>query len=222
MMIDGQSEGIKNLSVDNMVTGFDLLHDNKPLQKHWIRRFIAYIIDFFVSSILVYIVFFVLTLGLLEPTMLIYFPMIAGMVQVFYSAALEYTSKKTFGKAIMQLEVEPLIHTFEISDSLIRNFSKLHGILVLLDWVAGMASEGDPRQRYLDRLSETTVTAAGEPLHFREFIEDHLFSQEVDEEESEEVEQGLEEDTRRCRECGGKLKDIGEGKSRCRDCGRIQ
>ncbi|MBS3782494.1 MAG: RDD family protein, partial [Candidatus Thermoplasmatota archaeon] len=181
-MIDGQSEGT-NLKMEiDMVTGFDLLHDNKPLQKHWIKRLIAYLIDFIVSSMLIYLVFFFLTIGLLDPSMIWYFPMTAGMVQVFYSAALEYASKKTIGKAIMKIEVESLTYSFETSDAIIRNLSKLHGILVLLDWVAGMASEGDPRQRYLDRLTETTVKGIGEPLHVREFIDDHLFRDEVTEE----------------------------------------
>jgi len=203
-----------------MVTGFDLLHENRPLQKHWIKRLIAYFIDFVVSSMVVYIIFFFLAIGLLAPSMIWYFPMTAGMVQVFYSAILEYTSKKTLGKAIMNLEVEPLKYTFETSDALIRNFSKLHGIFVLLDWVIGMASEGDPRQRYLDRLTDTTVKGIGEPLHVREFIEDHLFGE--SEKEPKRPEEEEEGDTRRCRECGGELLDIGEGKARCRDCGRIQ
>ncbi len=207
-----------------MVTGFDLLHTNKPLQKHWIKRFVAYLIDFFVSSILVYIVFFLLAVGLLEATMLLYFPMTAGMVQVFYSAGLEYKSKRTLGKAIMGLEVDTLIYKFKMSDALIRNISKLHGVLVLIDWMIGMASEGDPRQRYLDRLSDTTVKAHEEPLHFREYIEDHLFYHHKKEKEEEEgiAQHAGEDETRKCRECGGDLKDIGEGKSRCRNCGRIQ
>jgi len=204
-----------------MVTGFDLLHNNRPLQKHWLKRFIAYFIDLVVSSMLVYVVFFFLALGLLGPSMIWYFPMTAGMVQVFYSAILEYTSRKTLGKAIMNLEVEPLKYTFESSDALIRNFSKLHGVFVLLDWVIGMASEGDPRQRYLDRLTDTTVKGAGEPLHVREFIEDHLLGPKT-EKETKEPREEEEGEKRRCRECGGKLFDIGEGKARCRDCGRIQ
>ncbi len=202
-----------------MVTGFDLLHKNRPLQKHWLKRLIAYFIDFVVSSMVVYVVFFFLAWGLLDPSMIWYFPMTAGMVQVFYSAISEYASKKTLGKAVMNLEVESLKYTFETSDALIRNFSKLHGIFVLLDWVIGLASEGDPRQRYLDRLTETTVKGVGEPLHMREFIEDHLLRSEV-EEQTKEVEE--ERDKRNCRECGGDLIDIGEGKARCRDCGRIQ
>jgi len=207
-----------------MVTGFDLLHDNKPLQKHWIKRLIAYFIDFFFSSLLVYLVFLGLAFAVLDPSMIWYFPMTAGMVQVFYSTALEYTSQKTLGKYIMNLEVEALTYSFEASDAIIRNFSKLHGIFVLLDWVIGMASEGDPRQRYLDRLTDTTVKGHGEPLHVREFIEDHLLGAEIKEklDRSHEEDEGEEMEKRQCRECGGELMDIGEGKARCKNCGRIQ
>ncbi|MFW5945619.1 MAG: RDD family protein [Candidatus Natronoplasma sp.] len=206
-----------------MVTGFDLLHNNKPLQKHWLKRLIAYFIDLIVSSMVVYLILNFLASVFFARSMIWYFPMTAGIVQVFYSALLEFTSKKTLGKAIMKLEVEALTYSFEPSDALIRNFSKLHGIFVLLDWVIGMASEGDPRQRYLDRLTDTTVKAVGEPIHVREYIDDHLLKSDVGERSTEpEDEEEEEGDKRRCRECGGKLIEIGEGKARCRDCGRIQ
>ncbi len=201
-----------------MVTGFDLLHNNKPLQKHWIKRVIAYLIDFLVSSLIIYVPFYIINIKFFAPAMIWYFPMIAGMVQVFYSAILEYMTRKTLGKAIMNLSVEQLTQRFNMSEALIRNFSKINGILILFDWVAGMATEGDPRQRYLDRLSETTVKGAGEPVHFREFIDEHLFEGEKTDEQEEEIEEG----EKRCRECGGKLKDIGSGRSRCTNCGRIQ
>lgn len=202
-----------------MVTGFDLLHENKPLQKHWIKRVVAYLIDFLVSSLIIYAPFYlIIDFRILAPAMIWYFPMIAGMVQVFYSAILEYFTRKTIGKAVMNLSLEQLTQKFDMSEALIRNFSKINGILILFDWVAGMASEGDPRQRYLDRLSETTVRGAGEPVHVREFIDEHLFESEGKKKEEEE----MEKEEKRCRECGGKLKEIGEDRYRCTNCGRIQ
>ncbi len=200
-----------------MVTGFDLLHENKPLQKHWIKRVVAYLIDFLVSSLIIYAPFYlIIDFRILAPAMIWYFPMIAGMIQVFYSAVLEYFTRKTIGKAVMNLSVEQLTQKFDMSEALIRNFSKINGILILFDWVAGMASEGDPRQRYLDRVSETTVRGAGEPIHVKEFIDEHLFEEEEKEEEE------VEKEEKRCRECGGKLKEIGEDRYRCTNCGRIQ
>ncbi len=217
-MSDGQSEGIKEYGIV-MVTGFDLLHNNRPLQKHWVKRLIAYIIDFILSSVFVYWVFFFLVTLKLQYDMFWYFPMTAGMVQVFYSALLEYYSGKTVGKALFKLEVEQLTQDFYMSEALIRNFSKLHGILLLLDWVAGMMTEGDPRQRYLDRIAETTVRSRGEPVHVREYLDDHLFGHERGE-EKEEVQEEKEE--KRCRECGGELTSISEERYRCKNCGRIQ
>lgn len=204
-----------------MVTGFDLLHNNTPLQKHWAKRLVAYIIDFILSSIVVYWIFFFLITVRLQYDAFWYFPMTAGMVQVFYSAILEYSSGKTVGKALMKLEVEQLTQRFYMSEALIRNFSKLHGILLLLDWIVGMMTEGDPRQRYLDRVAETTVRSRGEPVHLREFLDEHLL---VHEERVTEEEQVEDESEKRCRECGGKLISISEEKERyrCRNCGRIQ
>lgn len=148
-----------------------------------------------------------------------YFPMTAGMVQVFYSAILEYSSRKTVGKILMKLEVEQLTQEFYISDALIRNFSKLHGILLLLDWVVGMMSEGDPRRRYLDRLAETTVRSRDEPVHVKEFLDEHLFESDEGIKEEEQIQKESED---RCRECGGKLNSISEEKYRCKNCGRVQ
>ncbi|MFP3872396.1 MAG: RDD family protein [Candidatus Natronoplasma sp.] len=201
-----------------MVTGFDIIHDNRPLQKHWLKRLLAYIIDFVISSFVVYMIFFIF---LWAPGIYAfwYFPMTAGMIQVFYSAVFEYSAGRTIGKAVLKLEVESLTQSFDMSEALIRNFTKLHGILLLLDWLGGMLSEGDPRQRYLDRLSETTVRAVGEPVHVKEFVEEHLFR----EHEAEAMEREREDDeTKKCRECGGELVEIGEERYRCRDCGRIQ
>jgi len=197
-----------------MVTGFDLIHDNKPLQKHWISRLIAYLLDFLLSSLAVYIIFLPFTLG---RDAFWYFPMTAGLMQVFYSAVFEYYSKRTVGKAIMKLEVEQLTQTFDISEALIRNFSKLHGVILVFDWLAGMLSKGDPRQRYLDRLAETTVRGTSEPIHVKEFVEDHLFSS-----EDFKIEKDKDDEVTMCRICGGKLASIGDERHRCRNCGRIQ
>ncbi len=152
-----------------MVTGFDLLHHNKPLQKHWLKRVIAYIIDIFLSSIGAYAVFTIISFGL-GPTVFIYFPLVAGLIQVFYSAIFESLLGYTVGKRILDLEVESLQQELDISKTLVRNVTKVHGLLLFLDWIAGMIVEGDPRQRYLDRIANTTVIGGSEPLHLPHFI----------------------------------------------------
>ncbi len=210
-MSDGQTDG-QNKD-DNMVTGFDLLPSNKPLQKHWIKRVIAYLIDFILSSVVVYIIFIPFTLGFGLRYIGI-FPFTAGVVQVFYSGILEYTKRQTLGKMVLDLEVESLMSGLDLSEALIRNFSKIHGLLLLLDVIVGLATEGDPRQKYLDRIANSTVVGSMDPMHLGQFVSSHIpHRKEV---VSSEI------DNRQCRECGGDLEDIGNGKARCTECGRIQ
>ncbi len=206
---------------DKMVTGFDLIHHNKPLQKHWVKRVLAYLIDFFLSSLLVYIPIYLLGLAFF-PHVALHFPAIAGAFQVFYSAVLEYYSRQTFGKKLLNLEVEGLRGGMDLHEAFVRNLSKIHGLIVFLDMIVGLATEGDARQRYLDRVVDTTVRGTSEPHHFRDFIKEHV--RRTEEEVSDEthfMERGI-ADVRQCRECGGNLEAIDFGRSRCKKCGRIQ
>ncbi|MFO7791614.1 MAG: RDD family protein [Candidatus Saliniplasma sp.] len=197
-----------------MVTGFDLLPNNKPLQKHWIKRVIAYLIDFIISSVVVYIIFIPFAIGF-GIRSFGFFPFTAGVIQVFYSGLLEYVNRKTIGKMVLDLEIQPLMTNLELSDTLIRNFSKVHGFLVLLDVIVGLATEGDPRQKYLDRIAKTTVTGSMHPKHLKEYVSSH-----IPHPQEEDIKSEVEH--RKCRECGGELEDIRGGKARCTECGRIQ
>lgn len=254
MMSDGQSDGHKR--IDKMVTGFDLLQHNQPLQKHWVRRLIAYIIDFIISFVAAIIISLPFALAF-APYMFVSFPFWAGLIQVFYSAIFEYMSRQTVGKMLLDLEVEGMRGGLDLSETLIRNFSKIHGLFLLLDWIVGMATEGDPRQRFLDRISESTVTSTAEPRHFEDFLmgderreeprppnqgprghsnqpsqkqgwgykEDQSGSRgppPQDQDGRGGSEAGDQFEIKTCRECGGRLKDIGDGKYRCTQCGRIQ
>ncbi len=203
-----------------MVTGFDLIHHNKPLQKHWVKRVIAYLADFFISSILIYIPLYLLGIAHM-PRIFIYFPAIAGAFQVFYSAVLEFNNRQTLGKILLNLEVEGLRGGVALHEAIARNLSKIHGLIVLVDAVLGLATEGDPRQRYLDRMVDTTVTGTAEPHHFQDYIKRHREEEPEEEPQPHFMERGI-EDIRKCRECGGRLEEIGFGESRCVNCGRIQ
>ncbi len=43
------------------------------------------------------------------------------------------------------------------SQSFIRNISKIHPLFLLLDWLIGIATPGDRRQKYSDRMAGTVV-----------------------------------------------------------------
>lgn len=230
-MSDGQSEGNNIWKDDSMVTAFDLLGRNKPLQKHWLKRIIAYIIDLAIVTFPLYLLFLMLSVAFLGMGFsFLFFPFAGGLILVFYSAIFEVTTRQTIGKKLMDLQVESLMGGLDISEALIRNVSKVHAALVFLDTLAGMATDGDPRQRYTDRVSDTTVIASHEPVHVRRYIEEHLrgFTEaarhmggSAESQGQQSASQNIDQ-IRRCRECGGELEDIGGGKSRCKECGRIQ
>lgn len=202
-----------------MVTGFDLLPNNQPLQKHWVKRVIAYIVDLIISSVAFWILFAIFSLGF-GRGVYIFFPFTVGLVQVFYSAILEYWNRQTVGKILMDLEVEGLRGGVDLPETLIRNISKVHGLLLFLDWIVAMATDGDPRQRYLDRIASTTVIGASEPRHIEDFLKSHMHMPGRGKQDQEEQVKGKER--RKCMECGGELEDVGEGLSECKNCGRIQ
>ncbi|MFO8110098.1 MAG: RDD family protein [Thermoplasmata archaeon] len=217
-MIDGQSDGHKKED-EKMVTGFDMIHHNRPLQKHWIKRVVAYLADFFISSILVFIPLYLLNLTFF-PDIIILFQVMAGAFQVFYSSVLEYYNRQTLGKNFFNLEVEGLRGGIDLHEALIRNISKVHGLLIFLDTIVGLATEGDPRQRYLDSVADTTVKGSSDPHHYRQFITEHMRKEETPS-STHFMERGI-TDVRRCRECGGELEVIEFGRSKCTRCGRIQ
>ncbi|MFO7992387.1 MAG: RDD family protein [Thermoplasmata archaeon] len=162
-----------------MVTAFDLIGSNKPLQKHWIRRIAAYIIDFFISVVIAILLFGALSLMAffvfsLTGASLMPFVFVAGLVQVFYSAILEYTNRRTIGKMLVNLRVETLQYGLDFHETIIRNLSKIQGLLLFLDTMVGMATTGDPRQRFLDRVANTTVISKHEPHRVEEFLLGHL------------------------------------------------
>ena len=51
-----------------------------------------------------------------------------------------------------------------IEKALIRNISKIHGALLLLDFLLGLVTPGDPYQKYTDRIAGTRVVKMGAPM----------------------------------------------------------
>ncbi len=202
-----------------MVTGFDLIHNNRPLQKHWIRRIVAYVLDFIIASIPVWLIFVSLRIGF-QRDVLWFFPTVGGAVQVFYCALFEYTKRQTIGKMLLGLRVEALKSGLSLHETILRNISKIHGLLVIIDTLVGMATRGDPRQRYLDRVAETTVITSSEPVHVDRYIREHLniLHRNIGAEEPNEEEKMF----FICEECGGELEQVKDDVMRCSQCGRIQ
>lgn len=150
-----------------MPTGFDLIGKNPALQEHWIKRFVAIIIDALIVLVIVWLIsallsFSILGLGLTAP-------FLHGVVWILYSTIFEAsTGSATIGKRVMSLRVVGIDAPMSVEKALIRNISKIHGVIVLIDWIIGLATQGDPRQRYLDRISRTTVTRVDQNAYMEE------------------------------------------------------
>ncbi len=139
-------------------TALDMIEHNKPLQEHWIRRFIAALIDWIIVLIAAGLIGFLFAVGL-GPLSLALNALLA-LFWVFYSAIMEYLYGATIGKMLMDLKVQSLKGPLDLYKTILRNLSKIHGLILLVDLIVGMLTEGDPRQRFLDRIAETTVVGA--------------------------------------------------------------
>jgi len=131
-----------------------IAHD-KLLQRHWLHRVVAFVIDFIIISIPFFI------FGFFIGYFLKFFSWLwwggFGLCLWLYSAITEQAGGRTLGKAMLALRVYSKKGNLDFASALIRNISKVFLPLLFLDWLAGMITDGDPRQRYLDRLLEVTT-----------------------------------------------------------------
>jgi uncharacterized RDD family membrane protein YckC len=141
-----------------MVSALNLIGDNSQLQSHWGRRLIAIIFDWVIMVVIWIIVGIAIALAsIFLPGGLIFIPFFSGILWVIYSGFMEGTGGATIGKRIMNLRVVSLEGPMDFGKAFIRNISKIYGLLLLVDWIAGFVMDGDPRQRLFDRFAHTTV-----------------------------------------------------------------
>ncbi|MEM2970365.1 MAG: RDD family protein, partial [Candidatus Bathyarchaeia archaeon] len=154
-----------------MSTGFERMASDRLLQDHWIRRVIAVIIDFVLMTIAGWVItaFLIIPLIIVGMPFWIYnfalLPFITGILSIFYFSVMELVYGYTVGKMVMNLKVvsvdgKPL----SVDKLLIRNISKIFWLFLLLDVVIGLATPGDPHQKYMDRLAGVTVASTGASL----------------------------------------------------------
>lgn len=148
-------------------TGLDAITGQKEVQDLWLRRVLAFVID----VIIVGIVAGLLALLLAFPYLFSALPnspyfgfwgfWVGGIIFLIvaaYFVLAEAFWGRTLGKEVMGLKVvrtdgKPM----DLGASLLRNISKVHWVLLLLDVVVGLAMHGDGRQKFSDRLAGTTV-----------------------------------------------------------------
>jgi len=88
------------------------------------------------------------------------FPFTGGVIWLIYASFTE-SGLGTVGKQVVRLKVTTIDGKHPTLDrTFIRNMSKIHPLLWLLDVIIGMATPGDPHQKYSDRFTGTTVVSA--------------------------------------------------------------
>ncbi|HKZ90094.1 MAG TPA: RDD family protein [Thermoplasmata archaeon] len=145
-----------------MVNGLDLLGRNRTFQIHWLRRFIGFAID--LAFVFAPLWIFLYYLGQRQP---IVYGLWGGVVLYTYSTLAEAFLRTTVGKYIAGLEVRSVRGPMTFSKAAVRNFPKLFWFAFpFIDVLAGLIVEGDPRQRWSDKVLGTTV-AQSSLVHVR-------------------------------------------------------
>ncbi|UCE43519.1 MAG: RDD family protein [Candidatus Bathyarchaeota archaeon] len=133
------------------------------LQEHWVKRIVAIVID----SIIVGIATMILSIALFFPLFLVNpiwffnwlsFPFAVGLIYVFYFSLTESSYGRTIGKGLLGLKVVTVDGGRpSLENAFIRNISKIHLVLLILDLIGGFFTARDPHQKYSDRIAHTTV-----------------------------------------------------------------
>lgn len=154
-----------------MSTGFERIGTDAHLQSHWIRRLVAFIVDYVIAWVGVMIVAAILSIPFALAaaaggwSWFVFNPFVSpfftGILSVLYFVVLESWYGWTVGKRVMGLETVKIGGKKPPLDlAFVRNISKIHPILVLLDVIIGLATPGDPNQKLTDRFAGTTVISA--------------------------------------------------------------
>ena len=133
----------------HMTDGIELIERDKNLQRHWLLRVAAYLVDW----LLIWTPFWVIFLMLGQAS----FSLVAGGIMVLYCAFFEVSSGETIGKKLLGLRTVSNHGSMDNQKAFLRNISKVFPVLALIDVIIGLATTGDPRQKYTDRLAYTTV-----------------------------------------------------------------
>ncbi len=135
-----------------MQTGFEIMDYDKNLKELWVKRTLAGILDFIIASVITYFIFnFFLKFPLIHTGFL------QGVVWYVYSIIFDLYNGKSPGKYVFGLRAVAFVGNLNPVQALVRNLTKLNAILVLGDVVAGLSTEGDPRQRYIERAVDSIV-----------------------------------------------------------------
>ncbi|KYK26531.1 MAG: hypothetical protein AYK23_02885, partial [Candidatus Proteinoplasmatales archaeon SG8-5] len=228
-------------------SALDQIGSDQSLQEHWIKRFIAIIID----AILIYVIASIVFLFMPVPFWWGWgfgYSLMAGLLFFLYSGLMEMMSGATLGKMVLNLRVISLHGKLDVSGAVVRNISKIHGLILLIDWLVGFVTDGDPKQKFLDRVAGTTVIITDRLSDQQQHIyqsqqsdyapppptqytphETQTYQQRGQQTAQPQQAQAPPPEQQRqkqpegqiCNDCGGRLILMGNGRLQCIRCGRI-
>jgi uncharacterized RDD family membrane protein YckC len=139
-----------------MYTGFDLLESSSALRNHWLRRLVAGFIDIAIIFTPIWLVLSYADV----PHKTIVAGISAGLVWFLYAGLCEGRYGRTLGKALVHQKVVSRQGRRSYRQTFIRSIPKLFWFIFLpFDVAVGLATEGDPRKRWSDTVSNTLVIA---------------------------------------------------------------
>ena len=144
---------------------------------HWLLRLVAYIIDAIIIGIVTVIFAIIIgialaitafaTGGLFSFSGLGFWfsTGIFGLLSILYFIVLDVIWGGTVGKRLMGLRVQTTTgRQITFDKSFIRNISKIFVLFLFLDWLIGVLTDGDKRQKVSDRYAGTIVIQTREPF----------------------------------------------------------
>lgn len=151
------------------MTGIDSLLKDSKAQEYWVKRLVALIID----AIIVYIVLGILATivalpfifsagftGNFAPVGFVFgaFAFLWGILFVLYFTVIETSMGASIGKRLLSLKaVSKTGSNPTLGESFVRNLSKIHWLLLLLDVIVGLALAKGYHQKYSDYFMGTSV-----------------------------------------------------------------
>lgn len=105
------------------------------------RRIIAYVLDFFVISAVMWIISYLISI-IVSPLDVMsvynYFPYLVPILGLAYFVVLEKTKGATIGKALMYLEVKSKNGAnINWAQAIVRNLTKIYWVPIIFDWLIG-------------------------------------------------------------------------------------
>lgn len=150
-----------------MQTGFEIMDYDKNLKDLWVRRTLAALVDFLITLVIAFLILYFLHPMSYMDTLYLF--LVQGPVWYVYSVVFDAVTGKTPGRYIFKIRAVAFVGDLSLGQALLRNLTKLNSLLALADAIAGLSTEGDPRQRYTERVLDSLVVSERKIRRIKQF-----------------------------------------------------